>query len=171
MPGSYADAGVLEREGGMAIGVVVSHPASRGHVRLASPDPLVQPSIDPAYLSAESDRTAMLAGIRLARRLYATQAFAPYAVGETRPGLSVETDSDLLDFMRERATPWLHFAGSCRMGVDGMAAVAPDLSVHGVDGLRVMDASIMPGVSSGNTQAPTIMIGEKGADMVLRRWP
>jgi choline dehydrogenase len=166
-PGSYAQQGELEREPGMAIGILKSHPESVGSIRLRSSDPAQQPAIAPNYLSAEEDRRATVVGLRIVRKLFAAPSLARWSAGETRPGPQATTDDDLLAFARERATTGLHFTTTCRMGIDPMAVVSPELKVHGVEGLRVIDASVMPGCSSGNTHAPTLMIGEKGADLIL----
>lgn len=168
MPGSYERQGKLEREGGMAIAVLQSHPYSRGTITARSARPEEQPAICPNYLDRAEDQAAMVAGLRIARRLFAASPLARYSAYELRPGAAVEKDDEWVDFVRQRATAGLHFAGSCKMGIDPMAVVAPDLKVHGLQGLRVIDASIMPGCSSGNTNAPTVMIGEKGSDLIRR---
>jgi len=109
----------------------------------------------------------MIEGTKLTRRLMATRAFAPYVLEEYKPGPAVRTDDEILECLRNHATTGFHPVGTCRMGRDAGAVVDPRLRVHGVQGLRVVDASVMPTLVSGNTNAATIMIAEKGADMIL----
>lgn len=140
-------------------------PLSRGWVRLASPDPLARPLVHPNYLACEADFRRMADACRLARRILATQALAPWVQAEVVPGPGVP-DEALGDFLRDAADSYHHQAGSCRMGMDEAAVVDPCLRVHGVGGLRVADASVMPAVPSGNCHAAIVMIGEKAADMI-----
>ncbi|HWC45779.1 MAG TPA: GMC oxidoreductase, partial [Casimicrobiaceae bacterium] len=119
------------------------------------------------YLSTELDRRCAVAGIRFARSLAATEALKPYLIEEYRPGPATTTDHDLLEFAREHGQTIFHPAGTCRMGSDALAVVDERLRVRGVARLRVVDASIMPELVSGNTNAPVIMIAEKAADMIL----
>ena len=167
LPGSNSEFLQLEHEPGMSIGVVQSHPESRGSIRARSSNPDNAPAIAPNYLSALEDRAAILAGLRIARRLFAAPALARYSARETLPGLEAQTDEALLDFARQRGTSGLHFTSSCRMGIDARAVVSPTLEVHGMEGLRIADGSVMPGCASGNTQAPILMIAEKCAEMIL----
>jgi choline dehydrogenase len=155
---------------GFTMSVCQLNPESRGHIRPKSPDPLAAPSIQPNYLSTPHDRATIVAGIRLARRLAATRALTPYVAGEYRPGPQAVSDDDLLEFARSRGATIFHPAGTCKMGpaADARAVVDPELRVHGVPGLRVVDCSVMPTLVSGNTNAPVIMIAEKAADMILR---
>ena len=141
-------------------------PTSRGHVRIKSPDPMAAPAMQPNYLSTDYDRRIMIAGARMARALAATPSLAPYVKEEIQPGPGVQTDEQILDAVREHGSSGYHPCGTCRMGVDPLAVVDPQLRVHGVAGLRVIDASVMPTLVSGNTNAATIMIAEKGADLV-----
>jgi choline dehydrogenase len=141
-------------------------PLSRGHVLVRSPDPRHQPAINPRYLAEETDRRAMVGGLRFLRRLFAAPALAQYVVRETMPGPEVETDDQLLDYARQNGSTVYHASCSCMMGSHAMSVVDSELKVHGLDALRVVDASIMPAVSSTNTNAPTIMIAEKGAAMI-----
>jgi choline dehydrogenase len=167
-PASYAQ-GVfrqLEREPGMTVAVCPVRPESRGTIMAQSPDPLTYPAIRPNYLSAPSDLRVLIAGIHHTRRIFAQPAMAPYSVEETVPGPRVTTDEQFGEFAREAGTNVFHPVGTCKMGTDPMAVVDPQLRVHGLDGLRVIDASVMPAVTTGNTNAPTIMIGEKGAAMI-----
>ncbi|CAG9194620.1 Glucose-methanol-choline oxidoreductase [Paraburkholderia sabiae] len=142
-------------------------PASRGEILLRSADPLQPPSFHPNYLQADEDRRAMLAGLRHARAILATEPLASRVVRETSPGTQAHTDEHLVGFMEQQGKCAYHPAGTCKMGRDAYAVVDARLRVRGVGRLRVIDASIMPTVTSGNTNAPTIMIGEKGADMIL----
>jgi choline dehydrogenase len=168
-PASYDDAkfGTLETEPGMTIAVSIARPDSRGTIMAKSPDPFVRPSIKPNYLSASGDMEVAKAGIRHGRRIFASPAFAPYVVKETLPGTHVESEADLEQFIRATGTTIYHIVGTCKMGEDPMAVVDSRLRVRGMEGLRVIDASIMPTVTTGNTNAPTIMIAHKGAAMIL----
>jgi choline dehydrogenase len=155
---------------GFTMSVCQLQPESRGFVRLKSPDPMAAPAMQPNYLSTARDRVTLVAGIRLARRLVATGALAPYVAGEYRPGPAASTDDDLLEFARNTGGTIFHPSGTCRMGPadDATAVVDAELRVHGIGALRVVDCSIMPTLVSGNTNAPAIMIAEKAAEMVLR---
>jgi len=167
-PASYAQ-GVfrqLEREPGMTVAVCPVRPESRGTIMAQSPDPTVYPAIRPNYLSAPSDLRVLIAGVNHTRHIFAQAAMAPYTVAERVPGPQVQSDEAFRDFARNNGTNVFHPVGTCKMGTDPMAVVDPRLRVHGVTGLRVIDASIMPAVTTGNTNAPTIMIGEKGAQMI-----
>ena len=167
-PASYAQ-GVfrqLEREPGMTVAVCPVRPESRGTIMAQSPDPLQYPAIRPNYLSAPNDLRVLIAGINHTRRIFAQPAMARYSVEETVPGAAVTTDEQFATFARDAGTNVFHPVGTCKMGTDRMAVVDPRLRVHGLAGLRVIDASIMPCVTTGNTNAPTIMIGEKGAAMI-----
>jgi choline dehydrogenase len=167
-PASYAQ-GVfrqLEREPGMTVAVCPVRPESRGTIMAQSPDPLQYPAIRPNYLSAPSDLRVLTAGVIHTRRIFAQAAMAPYAVAETTPGPGITSDEAFGEFARNAGTNVFHPVGTCKMGTDAMAVVDPRLRVHGIAGLRVIDASVMPCVTTGNTNAPTIMIGEKGAAMI-----
>jgi choline dehydrogenase len=141
-------------------------PQSRGSIRLASPDPSAAPLIDPAYLSGEEDRRLSLAGMKKLRAIMRETPMAAYLADAGDPPLDCD-DETLMTHIRQRSSAGHHFAGSCRMGADAAAVVDPGLRVRGVRALRVVDASIMPALVSGNTNAPVIMIAEKGADMIL----
>lgn len=165
---TYRDSGVVEVDNYHAIGASVYRvrPASRGEVQLRSADPLQAPAFIPNYLEAQEDIEAMLSGMRILRSILKTEPMAARIVKELVPGPEVATDQQLIDFMRREGHCAYHPAGTCKMGSDDMSVVDARLRVRGVQRLRVVDASIMPTVTSGNTNAPTIMIGEKGADMI-----
>jgi choline dehydrogenase len=167
-PGSFAAGPVrrLDDKPGMTIGMWQMRPLSRGYVEVRSADPAVPPAINPRYLSEETDRRCVVGGLRLARRLFAAAAMQPYITAETLPGEDVQTDDELLDYARQYGSTVFHASCSCRMGRDPMAVVDDRLRVHGIEALRVVDASVMPAVTSTNTNAPTIMIAEKGAAMI-----
>jgi len=156
---------------GFTMSVCQLRPQSRGSVRIRSADPVATPAIQPHYLSTSRDRDTLIAGIRLARRLAATGPLAPYVKAEYRPGSAAQSDAALLEFARNTGGTIFHPSGTCKMGDatnDRQAVVDRELRVHGLDGLRVVDCSIMPTVTSGNTNVPVIMIAEKAADMILR---
>ncbi|HEX9180281.1 MAG TPA: GMC oxidoreductase, partial [Burkholderiales bacterium] len=137
-----------------------------GEIRLAGPDPLAHPRIEPNYLAHPRDLEKLVLGVKAARRILAAPAFDPYRGEEIRPGPGVQTDEEIREFIRRRAETIYHPAGTCRMGNDAMAVVDAELRVRGLEGLRVADASIMPLLVGGNTNAPAIMIGEKAADLI-----
>jgi choline dehydrogenase len=141
-------------------------PESRGHVRIKSPDPGAAPSIRPNYLSAEADQRVAAAAIRLTRRICAAPALQRFQPEEFKPGPQYQTEEELVRAAGDIGTTIFHPVGTCKMGGDPMAVVDDRLRVHGVAGLRVVDASIMPTITSGNTNAPTIMIAEKASDMI-----
>jgi choline dehydrogenase len=167
-PGSYDPRGYgrLEREPGMTIAVCLARPDSRGTITARSADPLERPAIRPNYLSAATDISMLLAGIERARHIFSAPALGAYSAAETMPGADTQTPQQLEDFLHRDGTNLHHPVGTCRMGEDPMAVVDSRLRVRGVSGLRVIDASVMPTVTTGNTNAPTIMIGEKGAAMI-----
>jgi choline dehydrogenase len=167
-PASYDEQkfGTLERQPGMTIAVSIARPESRGTIMATSPDPLARPAIRPNYLAVENDLAVSVAGLKHARRIFAAPTFAPYVVGELVPGKDVITDGDLAAFARRAGGTLYHPVGTCRMGEDPQAVVDSRLRVRGVSGRRVIDASVMPIVTTGTTNAPTIMIAEKGATMI-----
>jgi choline dehydrogenase len=142
-------------------------PTSRGRVRIASPDPRAHPTIRVNYLATAEDQRVAVDAMRFTRRIMAARALARYAPDEWRPGPAVESDAELLHAAGDLGTTIFHPVGTCRMGPDPLAVVDHRLRVHGVDGLRVVDASVMPRITSGNTNAPTVMIAEKGAELIL----
>jgi choline dehydrogenase len=142
-------------------------PQSRGSIELKSPDPYAYPAIHPNYLDALTDRQVAIDGLKMTRRLCATAAMAPFVERELLPGAEVQSDAQLLEAARNISQTIYHPVGTCKMGNDPQAVVDDRLRVHGIDGLRVADASIMPTITSGNTHAPTVMIAEKASDMIL----
>jgi choline dehydrogenase len=152
---------------GCTFSVCQLRPESRGTLRIASKDPMAAPWMQARYLSAEADQRCAVASLRYARRLAATKALEPYIASEHRPGPGVDSDEALLDFAREYGQTIFHPSGTCRMGSDASSVVDPQLRVRGVDGLRVVDCSIMPTLVSGNTHAPVVMIAEKASEMIL----
>lgn len=167
-PASYAlgQFGVLEKEPGMTCAICPVKPDSRGTVMARSADPFEKPAIRPNYLSARSDQALLAAGIRMVRQIFAQPAIAQHSVQEILPGPGVASDDEILAFNRQYGTTIYHPVGTCRMGEGPDAVVDSRLRVHGFAGLRVIDASVMPTLTTGNTNAPTIMIGEKGAAMI-----
>jgi choline dehydrogenase len=144
-------------------------PESRGSLRIKSADPAVAPEIRINYLASEVDRTANVEGLKILRRILQAPAISPYVVDEMEPGPKVTTDAELLAYCRQRGSTIYHPTSTCRMGNDPLAVVDQQLRVRGLDGLRVIDGSIMPDLVSGNTNAPIIMIAEKASDMILGR--
>lgn len=142
-------------------------PYSRGHIAIKSADPLQYPEIHPGYLSDERDHPVVVNGLRVARRIAEAPSLAPHILSEFVPGTQYQTDTELLQAARLYSQSIYHPTSTCKMGNDAMAVVDDRLRVHGINGLRVVDASIMPELVSGNTNAPTIMIAEKGADMII----
>lgn len=152
---------------GFSIIVRLLRPQSRGEIMIASPDPLTQPAIRPRYLSVEKDCDDLVAGMLASRQMMQAEPMRKFIAEEYDPGSAVATPADMADFLRKRGGISFHPVGTCRMGTDHDAVVDERLRVRGVERLRVIDASIMPTIVSGNTNAPTIMIAEKGADMIL----
>jgi choline dehydrogenase len=146
---------------------VLLRPESRGFVRIKSADPREAPAIHPNYLATQRDRETIVAGVKAMRGIFQAPAMGRHVAEEIEPGKQCVNDDELLDFIRRRGSTTYHPVGTCRMGQDRNAVVDERLRVRGFAGLRVVDASIMPAVVSGNTNAATIMIGEKGADMIL----
>ena len=151
----------------MTCSVCQLRPESTGSIHIQSADPNASPAIKPNFLDAMVDRAALVEGMRIARRLGETPALKRFAAHELYPGENVNSDDEVLDFCRRTGATVFHPIGTCKMGSDANAVVDERLRVRGLRGLRVADASIMPTLVSGNTNAPAIMIGEKGAAMIL----
>ena len=165
--GSGIEAGVARlQNAGVTLNSAYLHPRSRGTVRLASADPAAAPLLDPNYWSDPHDRRMSIEGLKLARDIMRQDALKPYVLAERLPGPGVSTDEELFEYGCANAKTDHHPVGTCRMGTDAMAVVDLDLRVRGLEGLRVCDSSIMPRIPSCNTNAPTIMVGEKGADII-----
>mgnify|MGYP005841506583 CR=1 FL=1 len=159
----------LHRFPALTVSVCNLRPESRGTCHIASPDPAAPPAIRPNYLSTESDRRVAVESIRHARGLMQTSVMQAYAPEEHLPGADAQSDADLARAAGDISTTIFHPVSTCRMGVDPGAVVAPDLTVFGITGLSITDASVMPSITSGNTHAPVTMIAEKAADMILAR--
>jgi choline dehydrogenase len=169
-PALYADHGrkIIYRHGFMGY-YNMQRPEARGEITLKSADPLAHPAIQPNYLQNEADLSTLREGFKIAREVFRQKAFDPYRGEEFVPGPSVRTDAGIDAYHRATGESIYHPVGTCKMGQDDMAVVDETLRVRGLEGLRVVDASIMPRLVSGNTNAPTIMIAEKAADMILGR--
>ena len=167
-PASYSPekAGRLDRSSAISLGVWQMRPESRGVLRTVSPDPSIAPEFTLGYLTDERDQRSMVAGLKLCRRLL-DAAFSGQRTNELRPGADVTSDEALLAHIRRTGTTTFHPVGSCRMGLDDGAVVTPELKVRGVRGLRVVDGSVMPNVTSSNTFAPIVAIAEKAADLII----
>ena len=165
--GSGIEAGVAAMpDGGVTINSAYLRPRSRGTVRLASADPRAAPLIDPNYWADPHDRAMSLEGLRMVREILGAGPLAPFVRAERLPGPEVRTEADLVAYAHANCKTDHHPAGTCRMGADAGAVVDPRLRLYGIEGLRVADASVMPTVVSSNTNAATIMIAEKAADMI-----
>jgi choline dehydrogenase-like flavoprotein len=165
--GSGIEAGVARlKNAGVTLNSAYLHPRSRGTVRLASADPNAAPLLDPNYWSDPHDCKMSIEGLKLAREIMQQPALKPYVLAERLPGPDIKTDEQLFEYGCANAKTDHHPVGTCKMGTDEMAVVDLDLRVRGLEGLRVCDSSIMPRVPSSNTNAPTIMVGEKGADII-----
>lgn len=144
----------------------LQRPMSKGTVRLANSDPLTPPLLDPNLLSANSDIERMIHLVRVSREIFSTAPLSGWVGAEITPGNSIQSDAQLRDIVREQTIAQWHMVGSCKMGLDEMSVVDPELRVYGVTGLRIVDASVIPAVPSGNTQAPIIMIAERACDLI-----
>ena len=165
--------GVMDDFPGMTCGVWRQRPESTGYVRVTSKDARAMPIVNPMYMSHAEDRRILVAALKQARQLFATQPIARHVEMETLPGPQVQSDDEWLDFARRFGGTSYHPVGSCRMGQasDPSTVVGPDLKVHGVEGLHVVDSSVMPTIPSANTYAASLMIGEKGSDLILGKPP
>ena len=152
---------------GITMSVCQLRPESRGRIAIRSPDPAAYPSIQPNYLATELDRRTVVEGLKMTRRLIGTGALSKFVLREHLPGTGVQSDEDLLEAARNISQTIYHPTSTCRMGGDPMSVVDPRFRVHGLAGLRVVDASAMPSITSGNTNAPTIMMAEKASDLIL----
>ncbi|MGB0573237.1 MAG: GMC family oxidoreductase [Alphaproteobacteria bacterium] len=162
----------LEDKPGMTAATFALRPLSRGHIRARTADIADKPLIQPNYLDHETDRQVTIAGLRLDRQLLTAPELSKYYDHEIVPGADLQTDDELLDFARRYGTTVFHLVGTCRMGAaDRDNVVSDELKVHGIEGLRVVDASVMPAMVSANTNAATMMIAEKGADLILGNAP
>jgi choline dehydrogenase len=158
--------GELEDEPGLSGGAWQMRPLSRGYVEAKTRNPRDMPAINPRYMSEDTDRRAVIGGLRFARRLFDAPALKQYTGVETFPGVNVQSDDELLDYARGYGGTCYHASCTCLMGDHGLAVVDDHLRVHGLENIRVIDASVMPAVTSTNTNAPTIMIAEKGAALI-----
>jgi len=169
MHASYANAAIrkLDHAPGMTMGVSGIRPTSQGSIHIKSPDPMAGPSIRPNFLADHADQQSLIDGMRIARRIMGRDALKAYIDFEMMPGDSVQTDAQWLDFARNNGQTIYHPVATCRMGTDVNAVVDVRLRFKGLSGLRIVDASVMPAMVSGNTQGPVMMIAEKGAEMIL----
>lgn len=164
---SFSEEGVIPYgRPAISAAINVSHPRSRGNVRLRSADPDAPPVISHALLADDDDMDRLIGGCRQVREILNGPAFAPYRIGERLPGPDVQSNDEWRDYLRRTAFLGYHPVGTCKMGADALAVTRPDLTVRGVDGLRVADASVMPSLTSGNTNATAMMIGERAADFI-----
>ena len=165
-PNPFRRGGPVEADHGLTVRVGPLVPESRGTITLRSADPAEPPRIQPDYLERDADRRTMTAGVRIVRDVMSQPAFAGYRGRELAPGREVRTDEEVAAWLRASAMTTFHPVGTCKMGIDPMAVVDARLKVRGIEGLRVADASVMPIIPSGNTNAPAIMIGERAAEFV-----
>ncbi len=170
----YSNGGATGKHGstlhefsGLSATIIMLRPESRGAVEIGSTDPRAAPLIKSRYLEAEHDRLALMRGVRAVQEIMRQPALEPFVGEAIEPGTDVVSDDDMIEYLRNFGNTGFHPTSTCRMGVDERAVVDPRLRVHGLEGLRVVDASVMPAVTSGNTNAPTIMIAEKASDMIL----
>ena len=161
----------ISRQSGVTLYAHPMRPESRGNVHIAAADPRRPPAINFNFLSSPPDAELTVRAVRIARAIMTAPAMIPFQVSEVAPGADRTTDDEILDWVKQAAETTYHPVGTCKMGSDPMAVVDAQLHVHGIAGLRVADASIMPTLTSGNTNAPSIMIGEKAADMLLSAAP
>ncbi|TAJ26053.1 MAG: hypothetical protein EPO67_19390, partial [Reyranella sp.] len=158
----------IARQSGFTCYAHPMRPESKGHIHIVSADPSTAPAIHFNFLSAPVDAALTVRAIEIARSIMTAPAMAPLKLGEIAPGKDRKTDDEIIDWVKATAETTYHPVGTCKMGNDAGAVVDARLKVHGIAGLRIADASIMPTLTSGNTNAPTIMIGEKAADLVLK---
>lgn len=170
MHASYANAAErkLDKLPGMTLGVAQLRPKSQGSIHAQSSDPYMQPAIKPNFLAVQEDQDSLIGGMQVARNIMVQPAMSRYVEQEMAPGSAVQSHADWLRFARENGQTIYHPIGTCRMGTDDNAVVDPSLKVRGLQGLRIVDASVMPAMVSGNTQAAVMMVAEKGADLILK---
>ena len=164
---SRSKIGGIDKWSGFSVGGFGLYPRSRGTIHCASADPLAPPTIQPNYLADERDRAQAVALLRLIRSIASTPAMHGVVIAEERPGATAVSDDELLDYARESGQTAWHTVGTCRMGRPDKSVVDSQLRVHGLHGLRVADASVMPTIASSNTNAPALMIGERASDLLL----
>jgi len=157
----------ISRQSGVTLYAHPMRPESKGQIHITTADPRRPPAINFNFLSSPPDAELTVRAVRIARAIMTAPALAPLQVSEVAPGADRTTDDEILDWVKKATETTYHPVGTCKMGSDPMAVVDAQLRVHGIAGLRVADASIMPTLTSGNTNAPSIMIGEKAADMML----
>lgn len=158
----------FESNHGMVFFGYQMRPESRGHIMIRSADPAEQPEIQPNYFTAEKDCRTVIDTVRYIRRFSEQPAFQECIAEETYPGLQVNSDDEILDMAKRTGKSVFHASGTCKMGLDKLSVVDPQLRVRGVSGLRVVDASVMPSLVSGNTNAAAMAIGWRGSDLILR---
>ena len=167
---SFSEKGVIPYDRpAISASINISYPRSRGSIRLRSADPEAAPVISHALLADEDDVDRLIKGCRKVREILNGRAFAPYRIGERLPGPEVQSDAEWRDYLRQTAFLGYHPSGTCKMGNDALVVTRPDLTVRGIDGLRVADASVIPSLTSGNTNATVMMIGERAADFIHNR--
>ena len=169
VPAYLEEAGMTGPPDGFTLMGGIIRPAARGSIRLASADLDEPPLVDPAYMSRDADLDAMVTALELCREIGRQPALAEWTAQELYPGPDVRTRDELREYVRRTTITYHHQVGTCRMGVDELAVVDPELRVYGAEGLRVADASVIPLVTSGNTHAPAVMIGERAAELVIRK--
>lgn len=168
-PGSGIEAGVARlKNAGVTLNSAFMRPRSRGAVRLTNADPTSMPLIDPNYWADPYDKEMSVRGLKLAREILSRNALKPFVMAERLPGAEFTSEAELADYACNHAKTDHHPVGTCKMGHDKMAVVSPQLKLHGLEGLRIADASVMPTITTGNTNAPTMMIAEKAADLIKR---
>jgi choline dehydrogenase-like flavoprotein len=170
MHASYANAAIrkLDNAPGMTIGVAGLRPTSQGSIHIQSVDPLEGPAIRPNFLATREDQQTLVDGMKIARRIVGRDALSHFIDHEMSPGPEVQADAQWLDFARDNGQTIYHPIGTCRMGSDADAVVDTRLKFNGLQGLRVVDASVMPAMVSGNTQCAVMMVAERGADLILQ---
>ena len=169
-PASYTEGmiGKLQEVPGITCGVWQSRPLSRGYVRALSQNIKDAPIIQPNYLKEKTDQDVLVSGFKMCRALLKTSNMDKISVGETLPGQNIQTDEEILNYLRNNGATVYHAIGSCRMGIDDYAVVTPSLKIKGLSNIRIADASIMPTMPSGNTNAATLMIAEKASDIIKK---